>query len=98
MRTVKIPVHLRNIVLAHELIELDVLRVLPPLLPVRTIQIITIHQVLGNGNIANAGIEPDVEDLLCILLVTQAFKILGNGNTPLEISGDTTGEETLIDP
>lgn len=90
--------HIRHIVLAHELIKLDVLRVLPPLLPVRAIQVIAIDQVLGNGDVANTSIEPNIEDLLCILLVTQAFEILGNRNTPLEVSSDTTGKESLVDP
>lgn len=90
--------HLRHIVLAHELVELDILGVLPPLLPVGTVQVAGVCQVLRNRDVSNAGIKPDIEDLLGVLLVAESIKTLGDRNTPLEISGDATGEQTLVDP
>ena len=47
------------IVLAHELIELDILRISPPELPILCI-------IGSNRGVTNAGIEPHVEDLLFI--------------------------------
>lgn len=73
-----------HIVLAHELIEGNIIGVLPPLLPLVGI-------VGRDGRIADAGIKPHVNDLL--LVARQ-----GNRHTPLQISGDTAGFQALCQP
>ena len=62
-----------NVILAHELIELDVLWVLPPEFP------IVLDVVSSNGKVANWSIVPDIEDLLFEL-----FK--WDSSTPFEVS------------
>lgn len=98
VRAEEINQDLRNVIFTHELVKLDVVGVLPPLLPLGTTQITSIGIILGDGYVSDAGIEPHVKDLVRVFLVAQSLESLGNGNTPLEISGDTTGQQTLIDP
>lgn len=73
-----------HIVLAHELIEGNIIGVLPPLLPLVGI-------VGRDGRIADASIKPHVNHLL--LVARQ-----GNRHTPLQISGDTAGFQALCQP
>lgn len=47
-----------DVVLAHELYQLNIVRILPPLLPELAIQVATVGVVFGNGHISWAGIEP----------------------------------------
>ena len=61
-----------------------ILRIHPPLLPVLGI-------ISRNGNIANGSIKPDVEDLVLISLER-------DGGTPLEVSGNATRLQTIINP
>jgi hypothetical protein len=71
------------VVLAHELEELDILRVLPPLLPILFI-------VVGcNAEIANWSIEPDIENLVLVLLER-------NRSTPLQIASDASASEAFF--
>ena len=69
-----------RVILAHELVEFDVLRIEPPFLPVAGI-------VGGDTRVANASIKPDVEHLLGHLFVDLAF---GDGyrHTPCKVAGD----------
>ena len=71
-----------DVVLAHELVELDVVVVLPPLLP-----LISVGSC--DGKVTDRGIEPNVEDLVGEFLD-------GNWGAPLEISGDASSEKTLL--
>lgn len=73
--------HIRNVVLAHELVQGDIIGVLPPLLPIPALQVTLIGVALGNGSIADAGIEPDVEDLVGILFLGEALEALGDCET-----------------
>ena len=74
----------RNVVFSHELIESHLFRVLPPFGPVLSV-------IGSDGNVTNRGIEPDIEHFIFILFQW-------DWNTPLEISGDTSVLETLLDP
>jgi hypothetical protein len=73
-----------NVILAHELVQADVLGVVPPLLPL-------ICVVCSDGDVTNAGVEPDVQDLLVVT---------GQRNlcAPLQVAGDTSGLETFLQP
>jgi hypothetical protein len=74
----------RNIVLAHELIQLDVLGVLPPFLP--------LLGVSGcNRRVANRSIKPDVKDL-----ALPAFE--RDRSTPRQVASDATRLETFLEP
>lgn len=69
-----------SVVLAHELVKLNVLLVLPPLLVVISLS----SKVVGSdGDIPNWCIKPDVEDFLFI-------SFLRDGTTPLQVSGDAS--------
>ena len=68
----------RDVVLAHELVELDILLVLPPLLP--------LVGVGGcNRDVTNRGIEPDIEDLLSEFLDRDR-------RAPLKVASDASTE------
>jgi len=67
----------RNVVFTHELDQLDVFSILPPLFP-------TLSVVGSDGNVSDGGIIPDVEDLIFIAREWDS-------NTPFKISGDTSG-------
>jgi len=71
-----------DVVLAHELVQLDVLGVLPPALPL-------VHVVGSNGNVADRSIEPHIEDLLAVLLKR-------NRGSPLEVTRDASALETTL--
>lgn len=73
--------HIRDVVLAHELVQGDIVGVLPPLLPVPALQVTLVRVALCDGSIANAGIEPDVKDLVGILFVREALEALGDCET-----------------
>ncbi len=71
------------VIFAHELVKLDVLRVLPPLLPV------FLCIAGSNGQVADGGIEPHIEDLVGILLQW-------DGCAPFEVTGDASTLQTLL--
>ena len=72
-----------NVVFAHELVELDIIGVFPPLVPV-------LLCVAGsNRQVANGGIEPHIENLVGILFQ-------GDGGAPLEVTGDASALQTLL--
>jgi len=73
-----------NVVLAHELVELNILGVLPPLLPLLGVS-------CCDRRVADGGIEPDVEDL-----TLPARK--GNRGTPLEVTGNAAQLKALLEP
>ena len=73
--------HIRNVVPAHELVQGDVIGVLPPLLPISAVKVTLVGVALGNGGVANAGIEPDVEDLVGILFIREALETLRDCET-----------------
>lgn len=73
-----------NVVLAHKLVQADVLRVVPPLLPL-------IRVVCCDGNVTNASVEPDVQDLL----IVASKRNLG---APLQVTGNTSRLEALLQP
>ena len=74
----------RYVVLAHELVQLDILGVLPPLLPILGVS-------GSDGGVTNGGIEPDIEDL--VLPARQRHR-----GTPFEVTGDATQLEALLEP
>jgi len=74
----------RNIIFTHELNQLDIFRVLPPFLPL-------VGVVSSDGNVSNWSIVPNVEDLVFISLKR-------NRNTPLQISSNTSGLQSLLEP
>lgn len=76
-----------HIVFTEEVIQFDMLRVLPPLFPIASIKIVPVCVILGNARVTNAGIEPDVKDLRGILFQVQSFDIR-DGNAPLEVACD----------
>ncbi len=73
-----------NVVLPDELKELDVIGISPPRFPV-------VPETRGNRNVADRCVEPDVEDLLLVLLE-------GNRNPPLQVPGDGAFLEPVADP
>ena len=73
----------RDIILAHELIKLDVLRVLPPLL------IVLLEQVGSYGDVPDGCIEPHIKNF---------FLLSRDWDTPFEISGDTLWLQPLLEP
>lgn len=73
--------HVRNVVLAHELVQGDVVGVLPPLLPIPALEVALVGVALGNGSITDAGIEPDVEDLVGIFFIGETLKALRDCET-----------------
>lgn len=74
----------RHIVLAHELIQLHILWISPPLLPVLGV-------VGCDGHIANASIEPHIHDFVIVSLKR-------NRCTPFQISRDTARLQAFSDP
>ncbi|KAI5297226.1 hypothetical protein KEM55_004994, partial [Ascosphaera atra] len=74
----------RNVILAQELIKLNILRVPPPLLPFRGI-------VGGDGWITDTGFKPHVEDF-----VIEALE--RNRHTPLHITGNAAILQALLQP
>jgi hypothetical protein len=73
-----------HIVLAHELIQLYIVRVLPPFLPVWGI-------IGSNGWVANRGIIPNIKHF--------ALETWGrNWSTPLQIASDATWLESFLKP
>ena len=73
-----------NIVLADK-VNQPGFRVFPPLLPAFR------KEFLGVGDIADGGVEPDVKHL--------AFRAFyRNGNTPVQVAGDGTGEKAAVQP
>jgi len=75
------------IVLTHELVELDLLRVLPPLSPVL---IVGSEVVACNRDVADWCIEPDIEDLVLIV-------VSWNRSAPLQVSCDASAMEALFE-
>ena len=73
-----------DVVLAHELHQTDLLGVAPPLLPLLGV-------VGGDTDIADRGIEPHIEHLVLVALQ-------GHGSSPLQVTGDATRLETVLDP
>jgi hypothetical protein len=73
-----------NVVLAHELVQADVLGIVPPLLPL-------ICVVCGDRNVTDAGVEPDVQHLLVITVQRDLC-------APLQVTSDTSGLETFLQP
>lgn len=86
-----------DIVLALELHKLDVIGVLPPLLPLGAVQVVAVGVSLGNGDITNASIEPDVENLLFVVFNVKTVDIR-DGHTPFQVTRDGSRLETLVDP
>ena len=74
----------RGIVLADELVQLDFLGVLPPLLPL-------IGIACRNGWVSDASIEPNVEDLVLITWKR-------NRHAPFQIARDAPALETFCKP
>ena len=73
-----------HVVLAQELPQLHILRVAPPLLPLVCV-------VGSDRGVADASLEPHVENLVLVSLQR-------DGNTPLQVSGDTTVLQALLQP
>ena len=73
-----------DIILAHKLIKLHVLGVLPPLLP------LILSVVSSNGQVSNRRIKPYIEHFLFVLLE-------GNGSAPLEVAGDAPSLEAFLE-
>lgn len=74
----------RNIVLAHELVELHLIRVLPPLFPLRGV-------VGGNRKITDRSIEPDVKHLV-------PESIQRDGYAPFEVTRDASRGQAGLEP
>lgn len=80
----------RDIVFSHELMQLNIVinivRVFrfPPQLPVRGV-------TLSHGDITQGSIEPDIQHLMFEFIV-----IDGNGNSPIEVTGDALGRGVFI--
>ena len=78
-----------DVVLANEMYKAR-LGILPPLLP-RAQLGMRIAKFLRVGDITDGGIKPDVEHLtLC--------PFDGHGNTPIEVTCDSTGMQTAVEP
>lgn len=74
----------RNIVFTHELIEFDIVRILPPLLPLLGV-------ASCNAGVSNRSIEPDIEHLV--------FKTRHrNRSTPFKITGNATRTQSFLQP
>jgi hypothetical protein len=73
-----------DIILAHKLIKLYVLGVLPPLLP------LILSVVSSNRQVSNRRIKPYIEHLLLILFE-------GNGSAPLEVASDAPSLEAFLE-
>ena len=71
-----------NVVLSHKLVELDIVGVLPPLLPL-------VGVVSGDRDVSDRGIEPHVEHFRSEFLQRH----LGS---PLEITGDASTKKALL--
>ena len=72
----------RDIVLTHELVELDVLLVLPPLFPLVSVG-------SCDGDVTNWRVKPNVENLVLKFLKRDS-------SSPFEITSDATTKETLL--
>ena len=73
-----------SVVFAHELVQLDILRILPPLLPVF---VLSSQVVGGDRDVADRSVKPDIEHLVLVIRHLSA---------PLQIPGDTSTMETFI--
>lgn len=73
-----------DVVLAHELIQLHLLWVPPPLLPV-------VSQVSSDGDVPDRGIEPHIEPLLLHTFLRDPY-------APVEVSRHASWLETLVQP
>ena len=72
-----------NVVFAHELVELNIIGVLPPLVPV-------LLCIAGsNRQVTDGSIEPHIKNFVGILLQ-------GDGGAPLEVTGDASALQTLF--
>lgn len=71
-----------QVILSHELVQLHVLSVLPPLLPLVAV-------VGGDRDVADGGIEPNIEDFVSILFER-------HGSSPLQVAGNTSFHETAL--
>lgn len=74
----------RNIVFTHELIELDIIGVLPPLFPLLGV-------ACCNAGVSNRSIIPDIEHLV----LETGHR---NRSTPLEITSNATGTQAFLQP
>lgn len=74
-------------VLAHELVQLNVIRVLPPLLPL-------VRVLLGHRDITNRGIKPHVNNLVLELFVLVGVADRWHSDTPLEVTSNRAGLES----
>jgi len=73
-----------NVILAHELVQLDILGVLPPLLPILGIS-------SRDRRVTDRSIKPHIKHLA---LPTRQ----GDRGTPLQVTGNTTQLESLLEP
>jgi len=76
-----------RVILAHELVKLNVIVVLPPLFP---IIILSTKVACGDRNVTNGCIEPYIEDLVLIAL-------FWHGCTPFKVSCDASTMESISD-
>lgn len=74
----------RHVVFTHELIQLYILGVLPPLGPIVSV-------VGSDARVTDRCVEPDIEDLLFI-----AFQ--RNRDTPLQVTSNAAWFQTFLDP
>jgi len=72
-----------DVILAHKLIELNVFRILPPLLPV------FLNVICSDREVTDGCIEPDIEYFLLVV-------VKRDWGAPLEISGDTASLQALL--
>lgn len=86
-----------NVVLAEELVQFDVLRVQPPLLPLFSYDVVAVGVSLCDGDVANTSIEPNVKHFSSILLGIEALDV-GNWHAPAEISCDGAWVEAFVKP
>ena len=77
----------RGIVLTHELVKFDFLGVLPPLSPVL---VVGSEVVACNRDVADWRVEPDIEDLVLIV-------VSWDRSSPLQVSGDASAMEALFE-
>ena len=73
-----------DVILAHELHQTDLLGVAPPLLPLFGV-------VGGDTDVADRSIKPHVEHLILVTLQR-------HGSSPLQIAGDATRLEAVLNP
>ena len=73
-----------DVILPHELVKLDILRVLPPLLPLLGVS-------GSDGDIADWSVKPHIEDLVLHVLEW-------HWGSPLQVTGDAAGLQALLKP